>query len=146
MNLECFPVIRYKLAWHPPPRCKALEASHECLSRHVSHNIKVNCSGDAESKEANPYLVGCSQAKGTYAEWPSKVNTCERKWWFLSESKLGQSRGWWSTACRSLKSLTYHIMIDYRSHQASTFHNPELCPYLSQGLLDSLCLTRLCAS
>ena len=71
-------------------------------------------------------------------EWPNKVNTCERKWWFLSEPKLGQRRGWWRTACRSLKSLTYHIMIDYGSHQASTFHNPELCPYLCQGLLGSI--------
>ena len=73
-SLECFPVIRYKLAWHPPPRCKALEASHECLSRHVSHNIKVNCSGDAESKDANPYLVGCSQAKGSGPTKSTPVN------------------------------------------------------------------------
>ena len=73
-NLECFLVIRYKLAWHPPPHCKALEASHECLSRHVSHNIKVNCSGDAESKDANPYLVGCSQAKGSGPTKSTPVN------------------------------------------------------------------------
>ena len=93
-SLECFPVIRYKLAWHPPPHGKALETSHESLIRHVSHNIKVNCSGDAAREEANPYFVGCNHAKGTYIEWPSKVNTCERKWWFLSESELGQRRGW----------------------------------------------------
>ena len=83
-------------------------------------------------------FVGHSQAKGTYVEWTGKVNTCEQKWWFLSDSELGQRWRWWSAACRSLKSPTYHTMIDYGSHQTSTFHNPELCPYLCQGLLDSV--------
>ena len=107
-----FPIVRYKHAWHPSSCSKQLEAPDEHLGRHVSHNVKVHGSGYATGKEAIPYLVGYNQVKGTYVVWPSKVNTCKWKWWFLPDSKLWHRRWWWSTTWSSFISPTYNTHSD----------------------------------
>ena len=87
-RLEGFPIVRYELAWHPPPRSKAFEASDKCRCRQVRHDIKMYSSSHTAGEETNPHLVWRSQASGTDVEWPSKVDTCKREWWFLFNSEF----------------------------------------------------------